>query len=227
MWPDIEQLSATGADRASDNARRALRLRRGLGTRSARAPRAPRAVAPPALPAPPAPPAPPLAVPDAEADACELPTLAPRLWIGAASAAADLNWLRARGITHVVNVAAEIPEFHPAELTYHSMRLRDAFDDMLPMMDALPAAHAFIDAALATGGGVLVHCRMGMSRSAAVAVSYGMQHGVTQQDALAAVRHGRLGLGINFAFKAMLEILQQRHSGTEGERVTRSSRTAT
>ena len=166
-------------------------------------------------------------MPDAEADACELPTIAPRLWVGAASAAANLGWLRARGITHVVNVASEVPNFHAAELTYHSMRLRDSSDDMVPMMRALlPDACSFIDAALAAGGTVLVHCRMGLSRSAAVAVAFAMHRGVAQSDALAddsQVRsQGRCGLSINFAFRAMLEMLQQRHTGIDGERNTRS-----
>lgn len=161
-------------------------------------------------------------MPDAEADACELPTIAPRLWVGAASAAANLGWLRARGITHVVNVASEVPDYHAAELTYHSMNMRDSSDDMVPMMHALPNACSFIDAALAAGGTVLVHCRMGLSRSAAVAVAFAMHRGVAQSDALDALAQGRCGLSINFAFQAMLEMLQQRHAGIDGERNTRS-----
>ena len=166
----------------------------------------------------------PAAMPDEpanEVDACELPTISPGLWIGAASAAANLEWLRATGITHVVNVASEVPDYHAGELTYHSMRLRDSTDDMVPMMKALPAAHAFVDAALASGGAVLVHCRMGLSRSAAVTASYGMQRGVPLKDALAALTAGRHGFSLNFAFKAMLELLQQKHAGTAGMRNTR------
>ena len=161
-------------------------------------------------------------MPDSDADACELPTIAPRLWVGAASAAGNLKWMNARGITHVVNVASEVPDFFPAELQYHSMRLRDTSDDMVPMMRALPDACSFIDAALASGGTVLVHCRMGLSRSAAVAVAFAMHRGVAQSAALAALSQGRRGLSINFAFRAMLEMLQQRHAGIEGVRNTRS-----
>lgn len=217
-WADTKRLASTGVGDAADYARRALAIKRGERP-SRRTPHASALLLPPAPP--------PLAVPDAEADACELPTLAPGLWVGGASAAADLDWLRARGITHVLNVALEVPDYHPTELVYHSMRFRDASDDMMPMMDALPAAHAFIDDALAHGGAVLVHCRMGMSRSAAVAVSYGMQRGVPLKDALAAVVEGRRGISINFAFKAMLELLQQRRDGTDGMRNTRSFRAAT
>lgn len=176
----------------------------------------PRAIAPAEVAAP-------LAVPDADEDACEVPTVAPRLWIGAASAAANREWLRARGITHVVNVALEVHNFHPDELVYHNMRLRDTSDDVVPMMEGLPAAYAFIDAALASGGAVLVHCRMGLSRSAAVVAAYGMQRGVAQRDAIAALTQGRRGLSINFAFRAMLEMLQQKADGTTGLRHTRSA----
>lgn len=208
-WKEVRRLAFEGAGVAAQRARVALR-NRPKGRRASRAAPVEVTLKPKKTTV------------VADVDACELPTVAPRLWIGAATAAADLEWLRAHGITHIVNVAAEVPDFYPDELTYHSMSFRDCADDMKAMMDALPAAHAFIDSALASGGGVLVHCRMGLSRSAAVAASYGMQRGVALSDTLAALKEGRNGLSLNFAFQAMLELLQQKHAGIEGVRNTRS-----
>jgi hypothetical protein len=68
-----------------------------------------------------------------------------------------------------------------------------------------PRCFAFIDAALARGGGVLVHCAGGVSRSAAVVAGYLMaRRGLSFDQSLAALRASRPWVNPNPGFVAQL-----------------------
>jgi hypothetical protein len=160
------------------------------------------------------------ALPDIEADACHLRAFRCGLYLGNCTVAADKQWLQARGVTHVVNLARELPSCFPDAFTYLRLELRDDCD--ADLRGALHATLDFIDAALAAGGGVLVHCRAGKSRSATVVIAYGMLCCGWQLDAAwAVVRDARHGLALNVGFQTLLRHLQEERDGTLGARKTR------
>jgi predicted protein tyrosine phosphatase len=98
--------------------------------------------------------------------------ITPALLIGSREDAADAFLLKRLGVTHVLNVAAHLPT--PREVAEHFVVLH------LPLADtpeqemgaAFGEATAFIAAAAACGGRVLVHCVAGISRSVAVTLAY-------------------------------------------------------
>ncbi|KAB0388995.1 hypothetical protein E2I00_010527, partial [Balaenoptera physalus] len=72
----------------------------------------------------------------------------PHLYLGSEWNAANLEELQRNRVSHILNMAREIDNFYPERFTYHNVRLWDEE---------------------AQGTRVLVHCKMGVSRSAATA----------------------------------------------------------
>jgi len=130
-----------------------------------------------------------------------LPQITDFLWVGARSAAQDRGRLQALGITHIVNVTDEVRNYHaappastltansasiaaepPSPFTYLRVPVTDTATASLTGL--LPAAVAFIHCAVARHEGVLVHCQLGVSRSAAVVLAYLIQAaGLSLKDA--------------------------------------------
>lgn len=102
------------------------------------------------------------------------------LYLGNREDARDLAKLREAGVTHVVNCAYELPNYHEGSLEYLALMLHDPDPRMIACFDA---ARAFIDAARKNNGGVLVHCFAAVSRSPAVVLSYLCHLGDTVQVA--------------------------------------------
>jgi protein-tyrosine phosphatase len=74
-----------------------------------------------------------------------------------------------------------------------------------PSLDWLRDNVDFVESARAHGQSVFVHCDLGMSRSALVAVAVLMkEHGWTRDQALAAARQGRPMIAPNKAFMTLL-----------------------
>ncbi|KAG6839051.1 hypothetical protein C0991_006340, partial [Blastosporella zonata] len=83
------------------------------------------------------------------------------------SAALSPETTKRLGTTHIVSVCPEYPSTGPNHLT---IAVDDSeYDNILIH---LPGACQFIEAALKSGGRVLVHCVMGISRSATVVAAY-------------------------------------------------------
>ena len=97
----------------------------------------------------------------------------PFLFIGDIDNARNYSWLYNNGVTHVVNVAMELPNFHPEHFGYLKVPLDDALTQELGGF--LDICYAFMLCAINTRGKVLVHCHMGISRSASVVIYFLMR----------------------------------------------------
>ena len=106
------------------------------------------------------------------------------IYVGNQGAASDLKTLQGLGVTHVVNCTAGmscIPCYHRGTLHYLTFDIAD-WSKHCGASDAGVAAFvaplfAFIDAALAQGGSVLVHCLAGAHRAGTTGVACLMHYG--------------------------------------------------
>ena len=96
------------------------------------------------------------------------------LYLGSEWNASNLEELKSNGITHILNVTREIDNFYPAVFKYLNIREYDEEEtDLLKYWDR---TFHFIFDCIDSGGKVLVHCKMGISRSAATVVAFGMKY---------------------------------------------------
>jgi len=89
----------------------------------------------------------------------------PNLWLGGYENAKDRETLKNKiKITHVLNVAKELANYHPKDFKYFKIELMDR--EAQEMISSFDKAFVFMDEALSTKGGKLfVHCQEGKSRS--------------------------------------------------------------
>ena len=121
------------------------------------------------------------------------------------------RWLRRHAIGTIVNCAADVPALSDAERVEAGVSLvaslRMVDHHAFPCKPALLEGIAAIDAAVACGRSVLVHCLRGMSRSAAVTAAWMMvRQRCTLSDALARLRAVRPVVLPNLGF--LLELLR-------------------
>jgi protein-tyrosine phosphatase len=88
--------------------------------------------------------------------------IVPKLYLGHLGAALDLDHLTKMKVSHVVQVFEQ--DLRPFDLIYHSVVIDD--DVNVNLIPYIQPAFDFIENALESGSGVLVHCQMGTSRSA-------------------------------------------------------------
>lgn len=109
---------------------------------------------------------------DATVDADEI---VPGLFVGSLAAALNIKWLEDNKIRAIINVCQSkyVP---PAFTTYLHMPMEDSGDAPLAsaLLLAWPLFVEFMDAG--PGQGVLVHCKLGRSRSVALATMLLMRH---------------------------------------------------
>jgi hypothetical protein len=122
----------------------------------------------------------------------EMDEVYPRVFVSEADGVKKIYKLKQLGITHVVNCAhGDSPyhvntgaEFYGDEFRYHGIAADDCPE--FNLMEHFAAARDFIDEALkgSTEGKVIINCKVGASRSAAVAASYLVYSGMSAKDAL-------------------------------------------
>ena len=96
------------------------------------------------------------------------------LYLGSEWNASNLEELTANGVTHILNVTREIDNFFPAVFKYLNIREWDVEEtDLLQYWDH---TYRFIRDCVRSGGVCLVHCKMGISRSASTVISFAMKH---------------------------------------------------
>jgi drug/metabolite transporter (DMT)-like permease len=108
------------------------------------------------------------------------------VWLGSGTAAKSRHWFDARGITAVLNVSRDIPNYfeRDARFEYHSLRCDDTEGDAQAMGSQLEPALATLERWVGDGRHVLVHCHAGRSRSATVVLAFMMQRGVPLEEAI-------------------------------------------
>ncbi|KAK9522499.1 hypothetical protein VZT92_018959 [Zoarces viviparus] len=119
----------------------------------------------------------------------------PRLYIGDQHSAENRADLSKHRVTHILNAAHSKRGVQPdiyegMEITYMGVEARDScgFD----MSVNFQAAADFIHRALSRGGKVLVHCHVGVSRSATLVLAYLMlKQNLTLVEAICAVKDNR------------------------------------
>lgn len=149
-------------------------------------------------------------------------------------------------VSHILNMAREIDNFYPERFTYHNVRLWDEESAQLlphwkethrfveaarwglgilplpwlvPPSDLAPCPPACLPVRRVQGTRVLVHCKMGVSRSAATVMAYAMkQYGWGLERALRHVQELRPVARPNPGFLRQLQtyqgILTARHGPT-------------
>ncbi|KAM6033175.1 LOW QUALITY PROTEIN: protein phosphatase Slingshot homolog 3 [Chlamydotis macqueenii] len=131
----------------------------------------------------------------------------PHLYLGSEWNAANLEELQQNRVTHILNVAREIDNFFPALFTYMNVRVYD--EEAAQLLPHWNDTFLFLSRVRAGGGRALVHCRMGLSRSAATVLAYAMKEfGWSLERALRHVRRCRPGVLPNPGFMRQLDFYQ-------------------
>jgi len=114
------------------------------------------------------------------------------------------------GITHVVTVL-DFDIYEAGSIKqYEHLMLRVEDDQNENSLQHFKESNAFIEAALAAGGGVFVHCAMGKSRSATIVCAYLMKrYRASPEAALAQLCEGRPVCSPNQGFMEQLEVFQE------------------
>lgn len=147
--------------------------------------------------------------------------LEPFLYLGSAYGNRNTNLLDYLGITHVLNMAMELP-MNPDLYNERFKFIHILADDSYTynIRKDFDLAFQFIDDARATGGKVLVHCMMGISRSAAIVIAYLMnRYGMSLHDAYSYVKLLRPEIGPNSNFMKILEYYEYELRGYRTHRL--------
>jgi len=96
------------------------------------------------------------------------------LYLGSGQDASNLQQIKNHGVTHVINVADDVPNFHlnvgDEPPIYLSLKVVD-FGTDTGISRVFQEAADFANAAIEGGGKVLVHCANGSNRSASVVIA--------------------------------------------------------
>ncbi|KAI0272299.1 protein-tyrosine phosphatase-like protein [Gloeopeniophorella convolvens] len=147
--------------------------------------------------------------------------IAPRLYLTDLHTACDPVQLTNLGITHVVSAIEEAPTF-PASCRLRTLHIPVSDHAGEDILQYLSTTTSFIRGALAESpdARVLVHCYMGISRSATVVIAYLIAtSGMAPREALAAVRGKRSIVRPNPGFMSQLETYWVRCSNTLQARI--------
>ncbi|KAJ7344148.1 hypothetical protein JRQ81_000098 [Phrynocephalus forsythii] len=128
------------------------------------------------------------------------------LYLGSEWNAANFEELQKNRVTHILNVTREIDNFFPDQFTYMNVRLYD--EEASQLLPHWTDTYGFISDARAKGR-VLVHCKMGVSRSGSTVIAYAMkEYGWSLERALGHVRERRPIVHPNPGFMRQLEFYE-------------------
>uniref|UniRef100_A0A8C1PI66 protein-serine/threonine phosphatase n=1 Tax=Cyprinus carpio TaxID=7962 RepID=A0A8C1PI66_CYPCA len=112
------------------------------------------------------------------------------LYLGSEWNAANFEELQKNNVGYILNVTKEIDNFFPESFTYMNIRVYDV--EATDLLSHWNNTYTFVSEARKSGQAILVHCKMGVSRSASTVIAYLMkQQGWTLDQALNHVRERR------------------------------------
>ncbi|TRY85511.1 hypothetical protein DNTS_011963 [Danionella cerebrum] len=143
------------------------------------------------------------------------------LYLGSEWNAANFEELQKNNVGYILNVTMEIDNFFPESFSYMNIRVYDV--EATDLLSHWNSTYMFISEARKNGQAVLVHCKMGVSRSASTVVAFLMkQQGWTLDQSLNHVRERRPIVQPNDGFLKQLQtysgILNARKSKVEARR---------
>jgi len=132
------------------------------------------------------------------------------IYIGDVRSANNENLLREHGITHIVNATEELPNFHPPP-KFHYLKLNLKDNRSEDLLRVLEPTFQYISSVIRYNprAKVLIHCHMGMSRSASLVIYYMMRRrGMTFDAALDKLKVLRPLVNPNVSYRAQLKGLR-------------------
>ncbi|KAG5725674.1 putative rhodanese domain-containing dual specificity protein phosphatase [Termitomyces sp. T112] len=128
-----------------------------------------------------------------------------QIYLGNIGAAQSPETLKKLGTTHILSVCPEYPSTGP---NHFSIPIEDWEHENI--LIHLPATCQFIESALSCNSKILVHCLIGMSRSATVVAAYLMKtRKMTRATAIKFIKQRRPEVHPNYGFIKQLEIFAE------------------
>ncbi|XP_056139004.1 protein phosphatase Slingshot homolog 2 [Lampris incognitus] len=129
------------------------------------------------------------------------------VYLGSEWNASNLEELQNSGVRYILNVTREIDNFFPGMFEYHNIRVYD--EEATNLLEYWNETYKFITKAKKAGAKCLVHCKMGVSRSASTVIAYAMkEYGWDLDTAFDHVKERRAITKPNPSFMRQLEEYQ-------------------
>ncbi|XP_056450766.1 protein phosphatase Slingshot homolog 2b [Gadus chalcogrammus] len=129
------------------------------------------------------------------------------VYLGSEWNASNLEELQNSGVQYILNVTREIDNFFPGLFEYHNIRVYD--EEATDLLAYWNETYKFISRAKKAGAKCLVHCKMGVSRSASTVIAYAMkEYGWDLERAFRYVKELRAVTKPNPSFMKQLEEYQ-------------------
>ncbi|XP_071352580.1 protein phosphatase Slingshot homolog 2 isoform X3 [Trachinotus anak] len=129
------------------------------------------------------------------------------VYLGSEWNASNLEELQNSGVRYILNVTREIDNFFPGMFEYHNIRVYD--EEATNLLEYWNDTYKFITKAKKAGAKCLVHCKMGVSRSASTVIAYAMkEYGWDLDTAFDYVKERRTVTKPNPSFMKQLEEYQ-------------------
>ncbi|XP_030005693.1 protein phosphatase Slingshot homolog 1 isoform X2 [Sphaeramia orbicularis] len=140
------------------------------------------------------------------------------VYLGSEWNASNLEDLRDCGVGYILNVTREIDNFFPGMFSYHNVRVYD--EEATDLLAHWNDTYNFIVKAKKNSSKCLVHCKMGVSRSASTVIAYAMkEYGWSLEKAYTFVKQKRSIAQPNAGFmrqlaeyEGILDASKQRHN---------------
>nr|XP_023689097.1 protein phosphatase Slingshot homolog 1 isoform X1 [Paramormyrops kingsleyae] len=140
------------------------------------------------------------------------------LYLGSEWNASNLEELQDSGVGYILNVTREIDNFFPGTFAYYNIRVYD--DETTDLLAHWNETYNFIVKAKKNHSKCLVHCKMGVSRSASTVIAYAMkEYGWSLEKAYNFVKQKRSITRPNAGFmrqlaeyEGILDASKQRHN---------------